>query len=262
MTVIVDYDKNGNAIFRSVKGLGSSEEEREQAYKLDKLIQKEINKLDNRLKTSKKLSASKYKVETYWKFGDVLRKIFYESKLISPSEKMLFWLNVKLRSPKYLLAEDRGPNRIHVEYCFRLAGYPKKIALKREWSEWVYLFDSPFINKESRFDKWDHLIIEKEPNNINRENTRLFIQCLNSMLNKVETNELKEDELFRCYDAAWLLTINFSATTKSNDRKDYKLTLKKVISERKNYVGKLIEGSLKPTDFASIIYNQFPIISK
>lgn len=258
MTVIVGYDKSGNAIYRSITGVGSSEDDRERAIKLDQLIKDELNELDVRLKKSrnKSSSGSKNKVEAYWEFGVVLRKILSRTELISPSEKALFWLNVKNHAPKKLLAKDRGPNRIHVEYCFRLAYYPKEIALKREWSEWVYLFDSPFVNNEMRFEKWDLNKIKNKPEKIGRDLTRLFIQCLNSILNNVNTNDLNENELYRCYDGAWLLSSSLIADFRTNKKTDFKFVLKKVISEKRIYIGKLMKGEIEINDFCKIIINQ------
>lgn len=252
MTVIVDYDKNGNAIFRSATGVGTPDAERERAYKLDKLIQKKLGKLSKKLEISKKTSG-RNKVEMYWEFGNVLRSIYYDSGLINPSEKNLFWLNVRIHASEKLIAKDRGPNRIHVEYCFRLAGYSKKIAIKREWSEWVYLFDSPFINKEPRFDRWDESNIKIEIDYVRRENTRFFIQCLNSMLKNIETSDLEEKEVLRCYDAAWLLTKTLVIDSNITESSNSKLALKIKISENKNYVGKLIEGTITPIEFNDIM---------
>ena len=104
--------------------------------------------------------------------------------------------------PKSLLADDRGHNRIHLEYCFRLAGFSKEKALRMKWSEWVYLFDSPGINREERFDRWLDSKMDDSLINFSRESIRLFVQCANHILGRKETSKLSDDELFRCYEAS------------------------------------------------------------
>ncbi|MCK5283471.1 MAG: hypothetical protein KAK00_08760 [Nanoarchaeota archaeon] len=255
MAIIVEIDKNGKYLFDSIKGIGGSEEDKKKAIQLNELVKKRLTQLTSRLKSLKIVveNRTRNKVKAYWEFGLALRKIVLESDLVDPSEKKLFWLNVRIHAPEGLLAKDRGPNRIHVAYCFRLAGYPKKFALKREWSEWVYLFDSPFINYEERFDEWDKTKIVKEKNYTSRENTRLFIQCLNSILNGVETKDLNDEELFRCYDGSLKLSKKLIDENYQNDSDNFKFMLKKAIADEINSVGKLISGSIKPEELAKVI---------
>lgn len=255
MAVIVRYDKKGNPITRSLRGIDISDIEREKAYKLDKLLQEELKKLGKRMVRSKSIpkKGSKNKAEAYWELGFVLRKIFFESGLIKPVEQPLYWLNVKLYAPKELLAKDRAPNRTHIAYCFRLAGYPKDIALKREWSEWLYLFDSPSINKESRFDKWNEAKMEDELKYVTRENTRLFVQCLNSMLKDIETSDLTDEELLRCYEGALRLSIKILQNSKETNTKEFKSVMKEKIFEKRNYIGELMDDILTPQKYADVI---------
>jgi len=256
MAVVVRYDERGNPITRSLSGIGISEAEKEKAYELDNILREKLKGLTKKLISlgivPKK--GSKNKVEAYWELGSVLREIFFESELIIPAEKSFYWLNAKLHTPKELLTKDRGPHRIHIAYCFRLAGYPKKIALKRKWSEWVYLFDRKSINKEPRFDRWDRTKMEVESAYLNRKNLRFFSQCLNSMLKDIETKDLSDDELVRCYDGAWSLSIkllqNFHITTK------FKSTITRKIIEKQKYVGEIIESSITPDQFADIMTNE------
>lgn len=254
MAIVVKIEESGKFLFDSIKGLGISEEDKEKAIQLNDLIKKKMIQLTKHLKNLKAMikNRTRNKVEAYWRFGTVLRKIFFESGLIEPSEKKLFWLNVRLHTPHELLAKDRGPNRMHIAYCFRLAGYPKKLALKREWSEWVYLFDSPFINSEERFDNWDKTKIETEHDYTPRENTRFFIQCLNSILKDVETKDLTDEELIRCYEGSWSLSkklIDKLGTSSDKPKKDFKT----FIRNKSNYIGQLIDGKIAPEEFAKII---------
>lgn len=250
MAVIVKIDENGKYLFDSIKGLGVSEEDKEKAIKLNELIKEQMVELVAKLKNTGLVAGNnaRNKVEAYWEFGTTLKKIF-ETGLVDPNEKKLFWFNVRMHAPEGLLAKDRGPNRIHVAYCFRLAGYPKFLALKREWSEWVYLFDSPFINSEERFDNWDKIKIENEDNYTTRENTRLFLQCLNNILKDVETRDLTDEELRRCYEGSLALSKELISSSKYSDKE----ILKNVIANESGYIGQLMDGKITPKEFVKSI---------
>lgn len=255
MAIIVRIWDDGKFIYDSAKGVGFSEEDKELAIRLNSVIKNKMEKLIEKFRKSKivKGNRNRNKAEVYWEFGNVLRKIFFESGLVDASEKKLFWQNVRLHAPEGLLAKDRGPNRIHIAYCFRLAGYPRNLALKREWSEWVYLFDSPFVNSEDRFDAWDKTKLEKEKDYTTRENTRLFIQCLNSILKDIETKDLDDEELLRCYEGSWILSKKLIENSDYSDTENFKIKLRAAISNKKNSIGQLIEGGIQPEEFAKTI---------
>jgi len=252
MAVIVKINEKGEFEYGSIKGLELSEAEQKKALDLNNRIKKEMLKLSRLVKHAK--NKLRNKVELYWNFGYILRRIFDEES-VNPAEKKLFWINVWLHAPKELLAKDRGPNRIHMAYCFRLAWYPKNIALKRKWSEWVYLFDSPFINGESRFDEWDKAKMEKEKSYVLRKNTRLFIQCLNSILGNKATKDLSDNELLRCYDVAWQLTKNL-VKHKKLQVADLKDKLKKIIHQKNNLIGGVMDGEIDVDRFAQEIIKE------
>lgn len=255
MAIVVSIKENGKFLFQSSKGLEVSEEEMNKAIQLNNLVRKKMEQLFKKLQNSKVVSGNRNrnKVEAYWEFGNILRKIVFDSNLVDPSERKLLWQNVRLHAPEGLLAKDRGPNRIHIAYCFRLAGYPKKLALKREWSEWVYLFDSPFVNSEERFDDWDKNKIEKEKNYTSRENTRLFIQCLNSVLKDLETKDLNDDELIRCDEGSLLLSKKLLENSKPKKIDDFKNKLKEGIRTQSNSIGQLMDGKISADEFADMI---------
>ena len=258
MAVVVGVNKNGVPEISAVKGLGEiTEEEENKAYELDKVLQKALSKLATKLKKSNILgkSRSKNKVEAYWEFGSVLRKI-WDLGYVIPAEISLYWQNVNLRAPKELLAKNRGPNRVHAAYCFRLAGYPKKTALKREWSEWVYLFDSPTINSEERFDKWDEKKINEGKKYLSRNSTRLFAQCLNSILKDIDSSDLDDEELIRCYEGSWMLAQKILANAQDINDKSLKAKLKKVIQNNQIDVAMLMESKVSPEKFSENIFRK------
>lgn len=257
MAVVIKIDEKGHKSYASITGVGSSLEEREKADNLDNLIVNEMDRLGAILLSKDKEHKyySKDKAEAYWELGSVIRKIFFESRLIEPSEKHLYWINVRIHAPKFLLADDRGHNRLHLEYCFRLAGFSKEKALRMKWSEWVYLFDSPGINREERFDKWLDLKMNCSIE-LSRESIRLFVQCANQILGKKETSKLSDDELFRCYEAAWMLHAKLLLVSKDMKNSEFKERLKKSIQINYNQIGQLIDNFLPPETFADEIVKE------
>ena len=247
VTIVVGKDERGNYVFASSRGVGTSEDERKKALQIDDRVKKSLKELEARLKKSGLLNST-VKAEAYWEFGSVVRKLV---DLVDPAEVKLFWQNVEMNASEELLARNRGPNRIHVEYCFRLAGYPKDLALQREWSEWVFLFDSPSVNHEDRFDRWDQSQLRVNPSYASRNNTRSFIRCLNSMLKNVQTEDLSDEELIRCYEGSAKLSRALVET--SPIASGLAILMKATIQDYRSYVSDLMDGKMGPDDFATRI---------
>ena len=248
MTIVVGRDERGNYVFASSRGVGGSEEEREKARQFDDLVKGSLGELEARLKMSGLLYSSS-KVEAYWEFGATVRKLM---ESVDPAEVRLFWQNVEMNASKALLAENRGPNRNHVAYCARLAGYPKVLALRREWSEWVFIFDSPSVNQEPRFDEWDRSQLTADPSYASRRQTRAFIQCLNAVLRKVETKELSKPELERCYEGSRnLVALLLQPAMQTGELG----VVKDRIRKARPLVSELMSGVIGSTGFARKILN-------
>lgn len=259
MTVIVKYDQEGNPQYRSAKGVGSTEAERARARQLDALIKKQLTNLKKRLAKSGLLKKNaKGNVDLYWGLGDVLRGIYLESGLVDASEKHLYWHDVRLHVPEELMAKDRSPNRMHLEYCFRLAGFPKNKAVKMKWGEWVYLFDSPGINREQRFDKWLETKMQNEPNKFGRDDIRILAQSINKLLGNIETRDLTDGELTRCYEAAWFVKEIFRAKASDLPNDELKDALKKGIERNYTRFGEVIRGTQEAGAFAALVAEAIP----
>jgi hypothetical protein len=257
MTVIVKYDQNGKPQYRSAKGLGSTEAERARARQLDTLLRDELTSLKRRLTNIGLLKKNvKGNVELYWELGKILKIVYFDSQLIDATERHLYWLNARLYVPEELLAKDRGPNRLHLEYCFRLAGFPKDKATKMKWGEWVYLFDSPGINREHRFDKWLEAKMQHEPDKLSRDDIRILAQSINRLLGNIETSDLTDEQLARCYDAAWYIKENFREKAKELPNAELKEVLKVGIEKNNAKFGDVISGAQEPAEFASLVAEQ------
>jgi hypothetical protein len=254
MTVIVDFDARGNPQYQSAYGVGSTEAERQRAQELDSLLQKEMANLKSRLVKSRLLAGQpKGNVELYWEVGQVLREVFYNSGLIDPSERHLYWLNARLHVPTELQAKDRGPSRLHLEYCFRLAGFSKERALRMKWGEWVYLFDSPAINREARFDPWLDQRMQAAPGRFTREDIRLLAQAINGLLHNIETSDLGKEELLRCYEGAWSIKERLRSKFGALSDDALKQTLRSGLRNEHKQIGELIDGQVSPDAFAAAV---------
>lgn len=257
MTVVVGYE-NGRKIYRSYGILGSSNEDRARADKLDEYLKNRVIELTKNFE-KEGIILDEVKSGTvclYWRLGKVLREILYKSGLVDPVEKSLLWLNAKIHIPAVLIKEDRGPERNHLEYCCRLGGFSKEKAEKINWGEWVYLFDSPGINKEKRFDIWFEKKIDQKDSDLSRISIRVFVQCLNNMIGNIETDDLIDEELFHCYDAAWLLKkgiLAYLQETKELELKQINSRLKEGIKQNYTKIGEVMEDILLPQDFAIIV---------
>jgi hypothetical protein len=259
MTVIIKYDQENKPQYRSSKGIGSTEIERERARQLDSVLKKSLTSFQHRLTKDKLLDKNTSgNVELYWELGDILRKIFYDSKLIDPSEKHLYWLNARLYVPEELLAKDRSPSRIHLEYCFRLAGFPKDKAIKLNWTDWTDFFDRPGINREIRFDKWLEEKMYEEPNKFSRRDVRTFTIIIHQLLKNKATGDLSDEQIKRCYDVAWLIKEAFIKKFKV-PTKELKEALKSSIQKNYTKFGSVIEGNQEPSVLASIVVSEIII---
>lgn len=251
MTVLIK--KEPNRIYQSLGALTSTDRDRNRADRLDRLLQRKILKLNKDLKR-RKLFPKKGKkggIETYWEVGKTLRDIADQSNLLDKAELPLFWQNAKMYIPEELLYRERGPYREHLWYCYRLAGYPKDLVNKMSWGEWVTIFDSTGINQEIRFDEWfkDKLLQQKE--HIDRSWVRLFAPCVNTMLGKIYTNDLADNELFACYEAAWEVVHQVHKKKSGGLIQTKQLQLSLMSNVR--LMGKLMDASLSPSEYAAKI---------
>jgi len=246
MAVIVKYE-NGKPLYRSKEGPGTTEEDRLMAQELDKLIKKELNDLSKKMPIVNRKNI----LEAYLEFGNVMRKIYFNSGLVRKEEKIYFEENVKIHAKKKFLAKDRSINRRHIDYCFRLASYDKRKVMRMKWGEWTEIFDR---NQESRFDEWFDLKTELEPSLLKREFIRNFTKVRTAILNNVETIDFNKNELYRCYEASWLIAKElYSFLTDKSSKEGYLDQILLKIKREKNNIGKIILGNINPEEFKNII---------
>jgi len=251
MTVIVKFE-NGRPLYRSIDGPGASEEDRKKAKKLDSLIKNEMKQLNNRL--SDKINKRNI-VLSYWEFGSVLRKIFYNSGLVKKEEQVYFEENVRLHASADFIAKDRNSGRRHIDYCMRLASYEKKIAMKMKWGEWNELFDR---SKEKCFDEWFNKKTAKRTRVLERKFIRKFTKVKNAFFYNIETKDFEKDELYRCFEASWQIASKLNEIENEEDRVDFKKRQDEIlekIKKEKEEKGELILGAINSKTYEKHIFD-------
>lgn len=246
MAVVVGDNGRGSLVYRSANGIGISESEKNKADLLDHELIKSFCQLEKDPVFQGLLNQNE-KCEVYWKIGKLLNHLLKKANLTAV-EKPYFFLNAEFRAPSCFIKKNRSINRQHLVYCFRLGNYPKELAEKLKWSEWSFLFDRSGINQEPRFDDWFSQTMKKFPNEFNRKTVRLFGKILNTILFKIETSDLQDIELNRCYETA--LAVCRKLLRKKNE------SPKDIVGKLKNYHTKIADvmaGDLSSSEFALLI---------
>lgn len=254
MTVLAS--KEPKRIYQSLGSLGSTEQDRRRADKLDEALEQRIKQLlkDLKRKGLTPEKAGKGSTAAYWEMGRALRDVADNEKLLDKAELPLFWQNAKMYIPAELRYRDRGPYREHLWYCYRLGGYSKELADKMSWGEWVTIFDSTGINQETRFDGWFKSKLSEQQEHIGRSWIRTFAPCVNAMLGNIYTPDLSKTELFSCYEAAWRIVADAHALREKKGSKAGDLVgrreLQASIKSNMGLLGGIMESTLAAGEYA------------
>lgn len=242
--------------YQKIGPVGITQPEREQADRLNDLIENKIAEVINELKEKKLMPEEKGKgsLETYWVLGNMLYSVAHSKDFPILAELPLLWQNTKLYLPESLLYTNRGPYREHLWYCYRLGSYPKQIAKKMKWGEWVTIFDSTGINQEHRFDEWFQQKLNLLKFEIERDHVRMFAPCVNCILKSIDIPALSKKELFNCYEAAWVIAINwYNHKLKDETYLDGREKIQKTIEENFVLLDQVMDGRINAQLFASKI---------
>jgi hypothetical protein len=250
MTVLVS--KYPNKIYQSLGSLVATQQDRNRADRLDRMLEQRTKRLISDLKRKHLLpkKAGEGSTPAYWEVGKALREVAAHKELFDEAELPLLWQNVKMYIPNELRYRDRGPYREHLWYCYRLASYPEELASKMSWGEWVTIFDSTGINQELRFDEWFKIKLFQQPEHIGRSWIRMFAPCVNTMLGNIYTPDLTHKELFSCYEAAWQVVREAHAASGEKSVSIRRRELQTSIRFNIALLGKVMEGSLPPGEYS------------
>jgi len=254
VTVLVK--KEPNRIYQSLGSLSATQQDCSKADKLDHVLEQRIKRLlkDLKRKGLTPEKAGKGSAATYWEVGRALHDVADNRKLLDKAELPLFWQNAKMYIPAELRYRERGPYREHLWYCYRLGSYPKELADKMSWGEWVTIFDSTGINQELRFDVWFKAKLSEQQEHVGRNWIRMFAPCVNAMLGNIYTHDLSESELVFCYEAAWQVIGEAHTLQHKRDNKGSYLVgrreLQASIKCNLALLGGVMEGTLSAAEYA------------
>lgn len=200
MAVIIKKD-NGKPIFNT---LNVSEEERQRALKLDKIISEKIPKIEKEWekKRMKKKSGRKIDIKKAYQIGKQLAKIVDDEILVSPNERRWVWKAIREMYLKTTSIKTRGRTRDDLEYLYMASKFPFTFIKNFSLDAWKRLLDSPSVREDKRFEKW---IKEKIRNSgeISRSSIRKFTKNLYGLIKNKDTTVLSDQELFHIYNTAW-----------------------------------------------------------
>jgi hypothetical protein len=252
MAILVRKDPERR--YQSLGSIGISSQEQQQADRLDERLKKRVEELVKLLTNERAMPEKKGEgtLRVYWELGRCLRDVVESKDFVNIAELPLLWRNAKMYIPEELLYKDRGPYREHLWYCYRLGGYLMDTVMKMKWGEWVTIFDSSGINQEPRFDKWFNNTLSKNEENISRERIRIFAPCVNAMLGNIDYQDLSENALFNCYEAAWHVSYMVSENKVSGMKIDRK-HIQNRIDNKLVLLDSVMEGSMTSYEYAATI---------
>ncbi len=213
MAVIVEKDTQGRPRFRSV-AFPPSAEDRELAVELDRQLAKGIPAIETDL-TAKGLlerelpqpggQPRKGNIELWWNLGSRLAPFVEDTRLVIPRERVFLWDAIRMYATPRILRKDRGPSRVHLDYCYRLSRFPWSFVKRLQWDDWVFFIDSKSLRQERRIDSWMRKRI-RDLGGLGRQGFRDLAKELNRRLKDKDTTVFSDDELFAIYDKALELT--------------------------------------------------------
>ena len=187
----------------------------DQAERLDRELHQEVANLEESLTREGLLTGSgendaasrpREVVHLWHAVGVELRKIVERHGFEGSRERRWLWEAISnLHASPQIKRAERGRNRNHFEYCYRLSRIPLATAQRIKWSEWVYFFDSTTIRGETRAAEWLQAVLDRG-DTASREHFRKFSERLNVRIRKLDTSVLSRKELYALYDEAWSLT--------------------------------------------------------
>lgn len=257
MAIIIGFKESGTPQYKSANNSIITDEDKDKAQILNNLIESNIRKFikDNNLKVIKK-----NRFHYYWKFGTILREIFYNSEFVDPNEKELFFENVRLHMDKdsdVFPKDDKKRRRNIPRQFFKLAGYPYDVAKRVEWSQWSYLFDNTYLMESTKFDNWFKKILESGNYKFNESFTRLWAESFNLLFKKVDLTGWEEEEFLKPLISTLDIINNLVCAEIDIDSRKVRRVVKDIIvkllnKHRKEFI--LMQmGEISKEDFVSLI---------
>jgi len=210
MAVIVEKDERGNAVKVRSLTFPPAREEEELASELDELLRRRIPEIEAELVVAGLLSPEMPSAERpvsggdtrlWYELGKRLGPMLNDDRLVKPGERTWVYEAMRMYGTRRILRKDRGPTRLHLDYCYRLSRFPWEFAQRLRWGDWVFFIDSRSLRQEPRVDKWLLTRIERI-GTLGRAHFRKLAQELNAIFKGKDTGVFSDQELFARYDRA------------------------------------------------------------
>ena len=209
MAVIVSRDQRGNAVIRSLVFPPGREDE-ELARELDDLLKRRIPEIEEELAGAGLIGSEIPADESpagggdtrlWYELGVRLRRILDDQRLVRPGERNWVYEAIRMYASRRILRKDRGPSRLHLDYCYRLSQFPWDFVSELTWGDWVFFIDSKSLRNEPRADRWLLARIARI-SQLGRKRFRKLARELNAALRGKDTTIFPDPELFARYDRA------------------------------------------------------------
>lgn len=222
---------------------------------LNELLKKEIKKF---VLQSGIVDEKKNRVRFYWMVGKILRDIFHNSGLVDERDKSLFFSNARLHLDTKIFPEsDLSKRRNIPEHFYKLSGYREDLAVKVNWTAWSYLFDSPIIINNRRFDEWFQNVLETNKYEFDQAFSRIWAQSFTTLFKGIDLRNWSDEEFLKPIRCSLEIVQRMKESGIDISATETRDKLKKNLRDHKKKFILLTMGKVKEEEFIQIILNNF-----
>lgn len=226
MAVIVEKNSQDGARLKAIS-FPPSAEERDLALELDTLLQERIPAIETELIgmgllpleiSFEEMPSRGGNIALWWNLGRLFQPIVDDKRLVKPKERRFLWEAIRMYATRRIQRVDRGPSRIHWEYCYRVSKFPWEFVKRLSWDDWVFFLDSKSLRQEQRVDDWMHSRMEKL-SELSRKEFRSLTREINQKFKNKDTSVFSDSELSEIYDQLLEKVLSSRSTTQKTSRK-------------------------------------------
>jgi hypothetical protein len=226
MAVIVEKNSQDGARLKSIS-FPPSAQERDLALELDLLLQVRIPAIEEELIQegllpleipNEEAPSRGGSVALWWNLGRLFQPIVEDTRLVKPKERRFLWEAMRMYATQRIQRVDRGPSRVHWEYCYRVSKFPWTLVCRLNWDDWVFFLDSKSLRQEQRVDDWVRSRVEQLAK-LSRQEFRKLTREINRKFRNKDTSVFDDTDLFRIYDQVLENALSESSKQKKFQKK-------------------------------------------
>lgn len=168
MTVIVREEKEINGkkyvvkVYKTIPGKLVTLEEKEKAEKLDSFLEKKIEEIKEKMRSTELLNLKKKKgkvIKLWYEVGKQLNFVM-DTSIVSAEDREFVWRAIydhaeQLAPGPISQRVKRDPESSHFSYCYKLTKFPWKfVEMVGDWTSWSEFFDRSETKKDPRIIEW------------------------------------------------------------------------------------------------------------